>query len=55
MHEALKQFDETSDKMREVVLAIVNERITKPEGMIEIARIGEEFLGKFDKVLKRRL
>ena len=53
MHEALRQFDETAKSMREVVLAIVNEQITKPEGMIEIARIGEEFLGKFDKVLKK--
>ena len=54
MHEALRHFDETAEKMRLVVIAIINERVTKPEGMIEIARIGEEFLGRFDKVLNQK-
>jgi len=45
----LNSYDKVAEDIRKVVLAIVNEQITKPDGMHEVARLGEEFLVKFAK------
>ena len=45
----LNSYDKVAEDIRKVVLAIVNEQITKPDGMHEVARLGEEFLAKFSK------
>ena len=45
----LNSYDKVTEEIRKVVLAIVNEQITKPDGMHEVARLGEEFLVKFSK------
>ena len=45
----LNSYDKVAEDIRKVVLAIVNEQITKPDGMHEVSRLGEEFLVKFSK------
>ena len=45
----LNSYDKVTEDIRNVVLAIVNEQIAKPDGMKEVARLGEEFLVKFSK------
>ena len=45
----LNSYDKVAEDIRKVVLAIVNEQITKPDGMNEVVRLGEEFLVKFSK------
>ena len=45
----LNSYDKVAEDIRKVVLAIVNEQITKPDGMHEVSRLGEEFLVKFAK------
>ena len=45
----LNSYDKVAEDIRKVVLAIVKGQITKPDGMHEVARLGEEFLVKFAK------